>query len=121
MSTTRCLQGAKSRLRKAEQALDSVLDDCLRLRPADRENEECSSNSSFPVDFQDDYIDSDVASSSDGENACWAGVVVQGNDPSGRVKEGDLVLVPSTDYRDIRKAAFQEYAVTTSCNAARIP
>lgn len=48
-------------------------------------------------------------------------MVVQGNDPSGRVREGDLVLVPSTDYRDIRKAAFQEYAVTTSFNAARIP
>ena len=46
---------------------------------------------------------------------------MQGNDPSGRVTAGDLVLVPSTDYRDIRKAAFQEYAVTTSFNAARIP
>lgn len=31
------------------------------------------------------------------------------------------MLVPSTDYRDIRKAAFQEYAVTTHSNAARIP
>ena len=34
---------------------------------------------------------------------------------------GDTVLVPSTDYRDIRKAAFQEYAVATEYNAARIP
>jgi len=34
---------------------------------------------------------------------------------------GDIVLVPSTDYRDIRKAAFQEYAITTHFNAARIP
>lgn len=34
---------------------------------------------------------------------------------------GDIVLVPSTDYRDIRKAAFQEYAVATDFNAARIP
>lgn len=32
-----------------------------------------------------------------------------------------MVLVPSTDYRDIRKAAFQEYAVATHFNAARIP
>lgn len=29
--------------------------------------------------------------------------------------------MPSTDYRDIRKAAFQEYAVATDYNAARIP
>ncbi|RDW67423.1 zinc-binding alcohol dehydrogenase family protein [Aspergillus mulundensis] len=38
-----------------------------------------------------------------------------------RLRKGDLVLVPSTDYRDIRKAAFQEYAVATHYNAARIP
>ena len=50
-----------------------------------------------------------------------AGVVVRGADPSNRVREGDIVLVPSTDYRDIRKAAFQEYAITTAFNAARIP
>lgn len=31
------------------------------------------------------------------------------------------MLVPSTDYRDIRKAAFQEYAIATAYNAARIP
>ncbi|THC98085.1 hypothetical protein EYZ11_002437 [Aspergillus tanneri] len=49
-----------------------------------------------------------------------AGVVVQA-DESARVREGDLVLVPSTDYRDIRKAAFQEYAVATHFNAVRIP
>lgn len=29
--------------------------------------------------------------------------------------------MPSTDYRDIRKAAFQEYAIATDFNAARIP
>lgn len=40
---------------------------------------------------------------------------------SSRLQVGDLVLVPSTDYRDIRKAAFQQYAVTTHYNAARIP
>lgn len=40
---------------------------------------------------------------------------------SSRVRVGDIVLVPSTDYRDIRKAAFQEYAIATDFNAARIP
>ena len=40
---------------------------------------------------------------------------------SSRLRVGDIVLVPSTDYRDIRKAAFQEYAITTDYNAARIP
>ncbi|GMF80787.1 unnamed protein product [Aspergillus oryzae] len=49
-----------------------------------------------------------------------AGVVVKA-DRSSRVQEGDIVLVPSTDYRDIRKAAFQEYAIATHFNAARIP
>ncbi|KAL2814122.1 chaperonin 10-like protein [Aspergillus granulosus] len=51
-----------------------------------------------------------------------AGVVVQAPETIGsRLRKGDLVLVPSTDYRDIRKAAFQEYAVTTHFNAAKIP
>ncbi|KAE8393837.1 hypothetical protein ETB97_003215 [Aspergillus alliaceus] len=49
-----------------------------------------------------------------------AGIVVKA-DKSSRVQEGDIVLVPSTDYRDIRKAAFQEYAIATHFNAARIP
>jgi NADPH:quinone reductase-like Zn-dependent oxidoreductase len=56
-----------------------------------------------------------------------AGVIVQAPETTGgsgstsRLRKGDLVLVPSTDYRDIRKAAFQEYAVATHFNAARIP
>ncbi|PLN84789.1 oxidoreductase [Aspergillus taichungensis] len=50
-----------------------------------------------------------------------AGIVVSPTDESSRVQQGDLVLVPSTDYRDIRKAAFQEYAIATVYNAARIP
>ncbi|CEL08174.1 hypothetical protein ASPCAL11326 [Aspergillus calidoustus] len=55
-----------------------------------------------------------------------AGVIVQapettGSSSTSRLRKGDLVLVPSTDYRDIRKAAFQEYAVATHFNAARIP
>ena len=28
---------------------------------------------------------------------------------------------PSTDYRDVRKAAYQEYLVTTDFNVARLP
>ncbi|BCR98408.1 zinc-binding alcohol dehydrogenase family protein [Aspergillus luchuensis] len=50
-----------------------------------------------------------------------AGEVVRVNNENSRVRVGDKVLVPSTDYRDIRKAAFQEYAVATHFNAARIP
>ncbi|KAI9934747.1 hypothetical protein ASPWEDRAFT_118225 [Aspergillus wentii DTO 134E9] len=51
-----------------------------------------------------------------------AGIVVKtSSSSSSRLKVGDTVLVPSTDYRDIRKAAFQEYAITTHFNAARIP
>ncbi|RAH46240.1 zinc-binding alcohol dehydrogenase family protein [Aspergillus brunneoviolaceus CBS 621.78] len=51
-----------------------------------------------------------------------AGVVVAVRDPAHpRIRVGDRVLVPSTDYRDIRKAAFQQYAVATHFNAARIP
>ncbi|PGH23610.1 hypothetical protein AJ80_02391 [Polytolypa hystricis UAMH7299] len=50
-----------------------------------------------------------------------AGRVVRVSDGCSRVQVGDIVLVPSTDYRDIRKAAFQQYAVATHFNAARIP
>ncbi|KAJ5604624.1 Polyketide synthase enoylreductase [Penicillium lagena] len=50
-----------------------------------------------------------------------AGQVLQVPSDNSRLQVGDIVLVPSTDYRDIRKAAFQEYAITTHFNAARIP
>ena len=53
-----------------------------------------------------------------------AGTVVEVSDEpesESRIHIGDSVLVPSTDYRDIRKAAFQEYAIATRYNAARIP
>lgn len=50
-----------------------------------------------------------------------AGEVIQVSDGCSRLRVGDIVLVPSTDYRDMRKAAFQEYAVATHFNAARIP
>ncbi|KAI4755820.1 GroES-like protein [Aureobasidium sp. EXF-3400] len=51
----------------------------------------------------------------------FAGVVVRAPAASSRVRIGDLVLSPSTDYRDIRKSAFQEYAISTHQNVAKIP
>lgn len=52
----------------------------------------------------------------------FAGIVVKAarSKPS-RVQQGDVVFGPSTDYRDVRKAAYQEYVVTTDYNVARIP
>ncbi|KAF9876615.1 hypothetical protein CkaCkLH20_06023 [Colletotrichum karsti] len=38
-----------------------------------------------------------------------------------RLQNGDQVLVISTDYRDLRKAAYQQYVVTSDFNAVRIP
>jgi NADPH:quinone reductase-like Zn-dependent oxidoreductase len=38
-----------------------------------------------------------------------------------RFKEGDRILVVSTDYRDLRKAAFQEHVIVTDFNVARLP
>ncbi|KAL5045246.1 hypothetical protein BDW71DRAFT_208583 [Aspergillus fruticulosus] len=52
-----------------------------------------------------------------------AGIVVRtspSHSPCSRIQLGDVVLVPSTDYRDIRKAAFQENAVASHYNAAKI-
>ncbi|KAH7305231.1 chaperonin 10-like protein [Stachybotrys elegans] len=37
------------------------------------------------------------------------------------LEKGELVLAVSTDYRDFRKAAFQEYAIVSYSNAIRIP
>jgi NADPH:quinone reductase-like Zn-dependent oxidoreductase len=51
-----------------------------------------------------------------------AGTVVKArNSTKTRIKEGDVIIVPSTDYRDLRKAAFQNYSVVSSFNAIRIP
>ncbi|KAF2198713.1 GroES-like protein [Delitschia confertaspora ATCC 74209] len=36
-------------------------------------------------------------------------------------RKGDIVIIPSTDYRDVRKAAFQEYAIGSSYNTIRLP
>ncbi|KAI0865093.1 quinone oxidoreductase [Xylaria cubensis] len=38
-----------------------------------------------------------------------------------RFQEGDQVIVISTDYRDIRKAAFQEYVVASDFNVVKLP
>jgi NADPH:quinone reductase-like Zn-dependent oxidoreductase len=52
----------------------------------------------------------------------FAGVVVQApTAPESRIQRGDVVAIPSTDYRDLRKAAFQEYSVAASFNAIRLP
>ena len=51
----------------------------------------------------------------------FAGIVVRGPRRGSRIQQGDVVFGPSTDYRDIRKAAYQEYVVTTDYNVARVP
>ena len=50
-----------------------------------------------------------------------AGVVVKAHRNLRRIRVGDVILSPSTDYRDIRKAAFQEYVISTEHNSARVP
>lgn len=37
------------------------------------------------------------------------------------LRKGDVVFSASTDYRDLRKAAYQEYAVASRFNVARVP
>jgi hypothetical protein len=56
----------------------------------------------------------------------FVGVVLFSNDSdqlksSRRIKSGDVVLTASTDYRDLRKAAYQEYSVASRFNLCRIP
>ncbi|KAM7217501.1 GroES (chaperonin 10)-like protein [Rhypophila decipiens] len=50
-----------------------------------------------------------------------AGEVVQKPNSSSRLKARDRVLVISTDYRDLRKAAYQEYVVAFDYNTVRLP
>ncbi|KAK6827237.1 quinone oxidoreductase (alcohol dehydrogenase GroES-like domain-containing protein) [Apiospora arundinis] len=50
-----------------------------------------------------------------------AGRVIQASKSTSRIKEGDNVICISTDYRDLRKAAYQEYVVSSSFNTVRIP
>lgn len=51
----------------------------------------------------------------------FAGIVVKASRKLRRIKVGDVILSPSTDYRDIRKAAFQEFVISTEFNCARVP
>ncbi|KAJ7431302.1 chaperonin 10-like protein [Mycena galericulata] len=51
----------------------------------------------------------------------FAGIVVTGPRKESLIKSGDIVFGPSTNYRDLRRAAFQEYVVTTDHNVARLP
>lgn len=51
----------------------------------------------------------------------FAGIVIKAPRKESRIQQGDVVFGPSTDYRDVRKAAYQEYVVTTESNVARIP
>ncbi|KAK3348768.1 chaperonin 10-like protein [Lasiosphaeria hispida] len=50
-----------------------------------------------------------------------AGVVVQKPRHASRLKVRDRVLVISTDYRDLRKAAYQQYVVAFDYNTVRLP
>lgn len=50
-----------------------------------------------------------------------AGVVGKTHKSFRRIKVGDVVFSPWTDYRDIRKPAFQEYVISTEHNSARVP
>jgi len=71
-SVSWCPQGAKARLRKAEQALEVVLDAQLGFRRENNDSSEDDDASSFgfPANFKDDYVDSDAeASSSEGDSS----------------------------------------------------
>ncbi|KAI0438923.1 quinone oxidoreductase [Xylaria telfairii] len=49
------------------------------------------------------------------------GQVVRTSGSTTRFQEGDQVIVISTDYRDLRKAAFQEYVVASDFNVVKLP
>ena len=84
------VQGAKARLRKAEQALERVLDAQLGFRQRNNmagTEDDCSSSDSFPVNFTDDYIDSDAeASSSDDDKPARKLAAVNGEPHAKRPK-----------------------------------
>ncbi|GME62919.1 putative zinc-binding dehydrogenase protein [Neofusicoccum parvum] len=50
----------------------------------------------------------------------FVGTVVHAH-PSSPFQPSDLVLAVSTDYRDVRKSAFQQYAVAHTFNICRVP
>ncbi|KAF1960413.1 GroES-like protein [Byssothecium circinans] len=50
------------------------------------------------------------------------GTVIQApSKPNSCIRKGDVVIVPSTDYRDLRKAAFQQYSIASAFNTIRLP
>lgn len=51
----------------------------------------------------------------------FAGVVVEAPRAQSDIEVGDVVSCPSTDYRDPRKAAYQQYAVARQSNVWRLP
>ncbi|EMR81629.1 hypothetical protein ACHAO1_008033 [Botrytis cinerea] len=51
----------------------------------------------------------------------FAGKVVKPPQANSRFKPGDTVMGISTDYRDSRKAAYQQYAIVSDFNACRLP
>ena len=51
----------------------------------------------------------------------FAGIVVKGPKRPSRIHTGDVVFGPSTDYRDVRKAAYQEFTIASDFNVARVP
>ncbi|KAF5021800.1 hypothetical protein F66182_6175 [Fusarium sp. NRRL 66182] len=50
-----------------------------------------------------------------------AGTVVRAPQSQSRIRNGDKVIVISTDYRDLRKATYQQYVVAADFNVVRIP
>ena len=51
----------------------------------------------------------------------YIGIVLKGSENSSRIRPGDIVLGTSTDYRDYRKSAFQQFAVAQDYNLCRLP
>lgn len=50
-----------------------------------------------------------------------AGDICRVSDSSSRLKLGDRVIAISTDYRDLRKAAYQEFVVSLDYNVVKLP
>ncbi|EME80743.1 uncharacterized protein MYCFIDRAFT_35639 [Pseudocercospora fijiensis CIRAD86] len=51
----------------------------------------------------------------------FAGVVVKAPAAPSHIQLGDVVLCASTDYRDQRKAAYQQYAIASQHTVCRLP
>ncbi|KAI9743711.1 MAG: hypothetical protein M1818_003027 [Claussenomyces sp. TS43310] len=51
----------------------------------------------------------------------FVGTVIQAPATESRIQLGDVVIAVSTDYRDLRKAGFQQFAVASDYNVCRLP